>query len=108
MSNIVSENITVKFTDRDMLISAMSGFGAIYQEMHLYRMGDGLNPGSYDLILVDERDSKLRINFKQQNGEFLPCKQSFLTHGLWTKRISQSIHDRYVALLAQKNACEKN
>jgi hypothetical protein len=97
MSHIVKGTVSVAYINKEHLINALAGLGQLYENEKLYRVGVGYTSERYDLVLISDDDPQLRIGYKVNNGVWEQYQEDYGSYGVWTKKISNKVQDRYIA-----------
>jgi uncharacterized membrane protein YfhO len=97
MSHIVKGKVQTAYTNKELLVKALSGLGKVYENEKLYRVGVGYTSERYPLVLVDSKKDKYRIGYRQNNGVWEQYQENWGEHGEWTKKVSELVQDRYLA-----------
>ena len=107
MSHIVKAKATITYTDKELLIRALTGLGRIAENERLYRVGPGYTSERYDVVLIDEQDSKYRLGFSLKGKVWEQYQEEYGSFGPWTKGRSELIADRYLAYHYERELVEQ-
>ncbi len=107
MSHIVKGKVDVAYTDRELLVKALSGLGIVAGNETLYRVGVGYTKEKYTLVLIDKSDPEKRIGYQEINGVWTQFQEDYGTYGAWTKRTAEAIQDRYLAYHYEKQLTDE-
>lgn len=111
MSHIVKGKVTVAYKDETLLRKALETLGIVVENERLYvALGGGSYSkaaGSYDLVLVNKSNSKFRIGYRNENGEFNQYQENWGEMGSWTREVSSKVSDRYLAFHYEQQLTEE-
>ncbi|RYY74460.1 MAG: hypothetical protein EOO52_12920 [Gammaproteobacteria bacterium] len=102
MSHIVTGKVGVRYTDRNLLIRALSPHGNIYENESLYEVGNGLTRSKYQLVLVAKENNQFRIGYNLVEGTWKQFQENYGSVGAWTQRVTERVQDRYLAFGYEK------
>lgn len=102
MSHIVKGSASVNYTDKNLLVSALTGLGTLMQNAALYRVGAGYTREKYGLVLVDSQQETHRIGYQEENGIWQQYQEDYGTYGAWTRKMATLIQDRYLGFHYQQ------
>lgn len=97
MSHIVKARLSVTYTNKELLLKALSGLGVVKENETLYRVGYGFTSERYPVVLIDTNNPQHRIGYAEKNGVWEQYQENYGVYGEWTKKESSKIQDRYIA-----------
>ena len=107
MSHIVKGKLSLQYKDSSILKKALERIGTVRENEPLYRVGAGYTRESYDLVLVDPRDTTRRIGFNHEHGQWVQYQEDYGSYGIWTREVSDLIRDNYIAFHYEKQLKEE-
>lgn len=108
MSHIVKGKVKVAYTDKELLLKALQSVGVVAENERLYRVGAGLTRERYSLVLMDPNNKDHRIGYRENNsGVWEQYQEDWGSYGQWTRNISDTIQDRYIAFHYERQLVEE-